>query len=1164
MDGIPFIRTANSPTTPIGTRTTQSPAPPTSPPKVIVDVALEIAQDLPYVLEILGRNSHRNHQNSLHHVITVVAEPGGSPHDSHYVPGGSDHGADSNKSDAENGLGATLILHGAKRDLDRLEKAMELIIFVVCNLKLEMYLFRDHFALRNNVPTIDSSIINGHTPVASPIPVRKAALAVGKSVWDLFRWGSSNSIVDVPRSRSSSSSTLSGDADHSTPEIASQPLSARNHNRETLNSSNRFDRAIKQIEKTIISASPGVIFPPPHLLVRLRNEEMEFITHTSNVNATLQKDDRRVSYMPADVEFPAVNVASQLNMAGAFPTRALSPPPETYRHSTLSPPISPPPIFDADRKRHSTPSVHPNRISVDSKAGLGYLMTNNNSLTGVMKHQSITFAFTYFHRHTSTIPCKRPEIVTVEYYRKDAVDHKNEGSNDTLSDDWNTTDRSLGEYVLLLCKKASGTCSDETCGRAMGGHIITYTHGHRRVNVCVERVPSPSETSPATQPLSNNEIYTWTSCAHCRFTTTPIPISDGTYHYSFAKYLELLFYHPQLKPSDACECIRREGSEGILSARRCWRVAGLCVVFSVEEIELFEMRVPRWQVVPEWVTKTRNRRARVVGHALEAGNGKAGNGGVTVHTVEEEPDYSLVSATKGEITAFYASAIGQISVLQARVSMIPAQEGLAQVMADMVDNLREEQGWLCDVVWEGMEKGEMNNVRRRVGERVKEIVATVEEWKSKFGSRSSGGGGGMTDPGAHPQTWCIPEYCTLSKHQARSCHVFPTSSVIVRDEEPTSMIAFMLDSKDFYRKLERVRVTLREREGDGDGLVGGGGGGVGGNGVGGDAHTDWTAVEGDCKTKVKVFGGGEGGVRRGCHAKYKWQENKHTYYCTTYFLDEFAELRRKCGVEENFVRSLSRCTRWDVGGGKSRVGFYKTSDDLLVVKQLAVKWTIVEKDALLMFAPRYFEYMGNSDKNPTILAKIFGFYTIKQKNLQTGQVVKMDVLIMEHLFAGVKVSRKFDLKGIPDRHCVTRKQLESGVMWDGEWEDGRYKQLLKLHAHSKKIIQESVWNDTEFLCEANVMDYSLLVGVNDERKELVVGIVDFIGPYTWYKKLESRGKTTLMPLRGGKEVTVLPPDRYRDRFRKAMDENFLMVPDKWIKVPSQEAIGKTRKLPSIL
>ena len=38
--------------------------------------------------------------------------------------------------------------------------------------------------------------------------------------------------------------------------------------------------------------------------------------------------------------------------------------------------------------------------------------------------------------------------------------------------------------------------------------------------------------------------------------------------------------------------------------------------------------------------------------------------------------------------------------------------------------------------------------------------------------------------------------------------------------------------------------------------------------------------------------------------------------------------------------------------------------------------------------------------------------------------------------------------------------------------------------------------DTEFLAGANIMDYSLLVGVNDERKELVVGIV---GMYSYYR-----------------------------------------------------------------
>lgn len=32
------------------------------------------------------------------------------------------------------------------------------------------------------------------------------------------------------------------------------------------------------------------------------------------------------------------------------------------------------------------------------------------------------------------------------------------------------------------------------------------------------------------------------------------------------------------------------------------------------------------------------------------------------------------------------------------------------------------------------------------------------------------------------------------------------------------------------------------------------------------------------------------------------------------------------------------------------------------------------------------------------------------------------------------------------------------------------------------------------------MDYSLIVGVDHDRDELVVGIVDFIRTYTWDKK----------------------------------------------------------------
>lgn len=77
-------------------------------------------------------------------------------------------------------------------------------------------------------------------------------------------------------------------------------------------------------------------------------------------------------------------------------------------------------------------------------------------------------------------------------------------------------------------------------------------------------------------------------------------------------------------------------------------------------------------------------------------------------------------------------------------------------------------------------------------------------------------------------------------------------------------------------------------------------------------------------------------------------------------------------------------------------------------------------------------------------------------------------------------------------------------------------------------------------------------------------------------------------------VTVIPPDKYRDRFRRAMDYNFLVVPgeflhlcysfclgfsfffliclltfcwgfiDKWIKVDSHEGVVGGKKLPPVL
>lgn len=46
-----------------------------------------------------------------------------------------------------------------------------------------------------------------------------------------------------------------------------------------------------------------------------------------------------------------------------------------------------------------------------------------------------------------------------------------------------------------------------------------------------------------------------------------------------------------------------------------------------------------------------------------------------------------------------------------------------------------------------------------------------------------------------------------------------------------------------------------------------------------------------------------------------------------------------------------------------------------------------------------------------------------------------------------------------------------------------------VHAQSKTVIEQALHNDANFLAECNIMDYSLLVGIDDDKKEMIVGIV---------------------------------------------------------------------------
>ncbi|KAG0172341.1 1-phosphatidylinositol-3-phosphate 5-kinase [Apophysomyces sp. BC1015] len=377
-------------------------------------------------------------------------------------------------------------------------------------------------------------------------------------------------------------------------------------------------------------------------------------------------------------------------------------------------------------------------------------------------------------------------------------------------------------------------------------------------------------------------------------------------------------------------------------------------------------------------------------------------------------------------------------------------------------------------------------------------------------------------------------------------HVVPGYTIVVGEDEPSTIIAYSLSCDDYLENLRAIRESYAENTAD-----------------------EISISEESVKTAVADMADTHMGSgmfiertlrsKSGSHMKYckfsvlyltlgtdmtpDFSDGTTKFFCKMFFVEQFDALRRNCGCEETFVSSLASCCKWDSYGGKSGSLFLKTKDDRFLIKQISK----YEMDAFLRFAPSYFQYMSESffHELPTVLCKIFGLYRIGFKNTTTGRSMRMDILVMENLFYQRVVKKIFDLKGSMRNRHVQETGKENEVLLDENMVELMYQSPYFLRSHSKEMLRGSLHNDTLFLSRLDVMDYSLLVGVDEEKQELVVGIVDFIRTFTWDKKLESWVKESGILGGGGKEPTIISPKQYRIRFREAMDRYFLMVPDFW-------------------
>ncbi|KAM7256101.1 hypothetical protein ACFE04_011842 [Oxalis oulophora] len=360
--------------------------------------------------------------------------------------------------------------------------------------------------------------------------------------------------------------------------------------------------------------------------------------------------------------------------------------------------------------------------------------------------------------------------------------------------------------------------------------------------------------------------------------------------------------------------------------------------------------------------------------------------------------------------------------------------------------------------------------------------------------------------------------------------------VPVYDEEPTSIIAYALVSSEYHTQMSEL-----DRQKDADiqmPLL---------NSVN---LLSLNSFDETLSDTYRSFGSTDENVlSKDLHAKVSFTDDgplgKVKYMVTCYYAKRFEFLRRMCCPSElDFIRSLSRCKKWGAQGGKSNVFFAKTLDERFIIKQV----TKTELESFITFGPEYFKYLSESIRtgSPTCLAKILGIYQVSAKHLKGGKETKMDVLVMENLLFKRNLTRLYDLKGSSRSRYNPDKSGTNNVLLDQNLIEAMPTSPIFVGNKAKRLLERAVWNDTSFLASIDVMDYSLLVGVDEENHELVLGIIDFMRQYTWDKHLETWVKTSgILGNSKNTAPTVISPQQYKKRFRKAMTTYFLMVPDQW-------------------
>ena len=267
-------------------------------------------------------------------------------------------------------------------------------------------------------------------------------------------------------------------------------------------------------------------------------------------------------------------------------------------------------------------------------------------------------------------------------------------------------------------------------------------------------------------------------------------------------------------------------------------------------------------------------------------------------------------------------------------------------------------------------------------------------------------------------------------------------------------------------------------------------------------------------------------------------------------LDQYNEEKMKESFDDNKnAENLNKCMGSE---GKSGSVFFFTHDKKFILKTISE----AELDALVhkLLKPYYELIVG---KNNTYLTRLYGAYTLKMGRSE------MHLILMENLapFPEDAFVFKYDLKGsLIGRKTKKIFSKKKKTLKDQDYLDicdKERKSKVLLKENDIAVIQQEIQDDLKILAKAKLIDYSMFI-VIAERKKIdpnkllgnrmfnstinnnyvyLLGIIDYLTFYGFRKQLENFVRTCG---KKNKEVSCVPPKRYRDRFYNFMFKHVLI------------------------